>query len=109
MMSAAALLLPGCLVIGGSRNITESPTKQPATIGQQLVDLGAARDMGVITQAEFEIEKAKLLAGPGCENTSCPIAVEGIKISETGDAPATTSDANPEAAIPPASTNPSEN
>ena len=58
---AAVTLLSGCLglSIGGG-----STTKQPqtATVGQQLVDLQKAKDAGAITQAEFDTQKAKLLA-----------------------------------------------
>ncbi len=55
------LLLPGCLLLhigGGYEKQVEK-----ATIGQQLVDLKAARDAGAITDAEYESQKAKLLGG----------------------------------------------
>ncbi len=64
VIGLATIVLPGCLLIGGSRTVKESPPAQSATLGQQLVDLGAARDMGVLTQSEFEAEKAKLLSPP---------------------------------------------
>ena len=36
---------------------------EKATVGQQLVDLKAARDAGAITEAEYQTQKAKLLSG----------------------------------------------
>jgi len=35
---------------------------QTATVGQQLLDLQKAKDAGVITDAEYQAQKAKLLA-----------------------------------------------
>jgi len=42
---------------GGTKNETHS-----ATVGQQLLDLQKAKDSGAITEAEFQTQKAKLLA-----------------------------------------------
>jgi hypothetical protein len=38
-----------------------SQSKQPSTIGQQLIDLKSARDSGAITEAEYQTQKAKVL------------------------------------------------
>ena len=53
------VLLGGCIAIGGRQ-----PAQAHATLGQQLIDLQKARDAGVITQREFEIERARLLNLP---------------------------------------------
>jgi hypothetical protein len=66
-------LLTGCLHLqfgGGTTNQppaskpSQPPTiNQSPTVGQQLVDLKAAKDAGAITEAEYEAKKAKLLSG----------------------------------------------
>lgn len=60
LIGAIALpLLTGCLNLqlgGGSTTRT-----QAATVGQQLIDLQKARDAGVITDAEYQAQKAKIL------------------------------------------------
>jgi Short C-terminal domain len=43
---------------GGDKKETPRPT-----LGQQLTDLKTARDAGAITDAEYEMQKAKLLHG----------------------------------------------
>lgn len=57
---AAATLVSGCLglSVGGGTTTRQ----QTATVGQQLVDLQKAKDAGAITEAEFNAQKAKLLA-----------------------------------------------
>ena len=58
---AASLALTGCLGLnlgGGTKN----ETRIAPTLGQQLVDLQKAKESGVITAAEFQTQKAKLLA-----------------------------------------------
>jgi hypothetical protein len=52
-------LMTGCLglQIGGG----EKHEVQNATIGQQLMDLKAAKDTGAISDTEYEIQKAKVL------------------------------------------------
>ena len=51
------MLLGGCVALGtGSKTITQKPT-----LGQQLVDLQKAKDVGAINDAEFQAQKAKLL------------------------------------------------
>jgi hypothetical protein len=72
----AMTLLPGCLVLNfeGSKksatsNTTTNSDQHPVvdqattapTLGQQLVDLQKAKDSGVITDAEYQAQKAKLL------------------------------------------------
>jgi hypothetical protein len=57
---AAMTLLTGCLYLqlGGG-----ATTKlQSATVGQQLIDLQKAKDAGVITDAEYQAQKAKILS-----------------------------------------------
>ncbi len=53
----AITFLTGCLNIGGG---TKSESQQP-TIGQQLVDLQKAKESGAITDAEYQVQKSKLL------------------------------------------------
>ena len=53
-------LLTGCLGLQlGPDSITKNQTP---TVGQQLVDLQKAKDAGAISDAEYQAEKAKLLA-----------------------------------------------
>jgi hypothetical protein len=73
---SAMMLLPGCLILnfeGGkksaSTNSTTNSDQHPIvsqattapTLGQQLLDLQKAKDTGVITDAEYQAQKAKLL------------------------------------------------
>ncbi len=51
----AALILPGCSVV------ETRTTNTPPTAGQELIDLKAALDKGVITQAEYDQKKAQIL------------------------------------------------
>lgn len=57
---SAMLLLTGCigLSIGGGSKPASVPKP---TLGQQLTDLQKAKDSGAITDAEFQVQKAKLL------------------------------------------------
>jgi hypothetical protein len=59
----ATALLAGCVgglsLGGGTKTTTNAPT-----VGQQLVDLQKAKDAGAITDAEYQAQKAKLLARP---------------------------------------------
>ena len=52
---AALLSTSGCLILG-NRSFEDK-----GTIGQQLIDLQKAKDSGVITETEFQEQKAKLL------------------------------------------------
>jgi hypothetical protein len=56
---SAMVLLSGCLAlqIGGG----DKKEERKVSMGQQLIDLKAARDRGAITDAEYETQKAKLL------------------------------------------------
>ena len=57
---SATVLLTGCL---GLQLGPDSVTKcQTPTVGQQLIDLQKARKSGAITDTEYEVQKAKLLA-----------------------------------------------
>lgn len=56
---SAATLCSGCVglqVGGGTTTHTQAPT-----LGQQLIDLQKAKDAGIITDAEYQSQKAKLL------------------------------------------------
>ena len=57
---AATLLLTGCLAlqVGGG----DKKDARKATVGQQLIDLKAARDAGAISEAEYQTQKAKVLS-----------------------------------------------
>jgi len=53
------MLFTGCVglqVGGGTTSRVQSPT-----LGQQLIDLQKARDAGIISDAEYQSQKAKLL------------------------------------------------
>jgi hypothetical protein len=50
------VLFSGCVAVMGN---TEQARK--TTIGQELIDLKRALDAGVITEAEYEAQKARLL------------------------------------------------
>jgi hypothetical protein len=52
----SSLALPSCIGIGGTVN-----TQRPTT-GQELIDLKAALDKGVINQAEYDQKKSQILA-----------------------------------------------
>jgi hypothetical protein len=57
---SALMLFTGCIGVqlgGGTTNRT-----QAATVGQQLIDLQKAKDAGIITDAEYQAQKARLLA-----------------------------------------------
>jgi len=57
---SAMTILSGCLSLqlgGGTTSKAQSPT-----LGQQLTDLQKAKDSGAITDAEYQTQKAKLLA-----------------------------------------------
>ena len=56
---SAMTLLTGCLSLqlgGGSTSRSVAPS-----VGQQLMDLKAARDSGAINESQYEEQKAKLL------------------------------------------------
>lgn len=62
VLLAAVLLLPALLLGNGCIAIGNRDAQRPnATLGQQLIDLQKARDAGVITDAEYHAQKAKLL------------------------------------------------
>ena len=57
---SAITLFSGCIGLslgGGTTTKAQSPT-----LGQQLTDLQAAKNSGAITDAEYQTQKAKLLA-----------------------------------------------
>ena len=53
----AAVFLSGCIAAIGNRGTNPSD----ATLGQQLIDLQKAKDAGAMTDAEYQVQKAKLL------------------------------------------------
>jgi len=56
---ASLTLLTGCLDLhlgGGTTTRTQCPTA-----GQQLIDLQKAKDAGIISDAEYQSQKSKLL------------------------------------------------
>lgn len=58
ILSLASLLcLSGCIAAIGN----DSPPPSSATLGQQLIDLQKARDAGVITDAEYQAQRARFL------------------------------------------------
>jgi hypothetical protein len=58
LFTASLLLgLSGCVAAIGNR----PPPASSATLGQQLIDLKKARDEGVITDAEYAVQRAKFL------------------------------------------------
>lgn len=56
---ASATLLSGCLNLQLGGGTTNKP--QATTVGQQLIDLQKAKDTGVISEAEYNTQKAKIL------------------------------------------------
>jgi hypothetical protein len=56
---AALWLFTGCLALDFSGG-TSSKGVCPTT-GQQLIDLQKAKDAGIITEAEYQAQKAKVL------------------------------------------------
>lgn len=56
------LLLPTLLLLNGCIAIGNRDAQRPnATLGQQLIDLQKARDAGAISDADYQIQKEKLL------------------------------------------------
>ena len=61
LLAGSALMFTGCIGLqlgGGEKHEVNTPT-----IGQQLVDLQKAKDSGALTDAEFQVQKAKVLGG----------------------------------------------
>jgi hypothetical protein len=58
---SAMTLLTGCLNLQLGGGTTKREGQSP-TIGQQLVDLQKAKDTGAITDAEYQVQKTKLLS-----------------------------------------------
>jgi hypothetical protein len=57
---SALTLLSGCLNLHLGGGTTNRP--QTATVGQQLADLQKAKDSGAMTEAEYQAQRAKVLA-----------------------------------------------
>ena len=53
----AVVFLSGCVAAIGNRGTNPSD----ATLGQQLIDLQKAKEAGAMTEAEYQVQKAKLL------------------------------------------------
>jgi hypothetical protein len=61
-IAAAVLLLGGCVFApGDSGHYGRDMHEAQPTLGQELLDLDKARNAGVISQAEFESAKNRLL------------------------------------------------
>jgi hypothetical protein len=59
---SSLLLLPTLLLLNGCIAIGNRDAQRPnATLGQQLIDLQKARDAGAISDADYQIQKEKLL------------------------------------------------
>jgi hypothetical protein len=56
-MLATTMLLGGCVASIGNRD----SQRGHATLGQQLIDLQKAKDIGALTESEYQAQKAKLL------------------------------------------------
>lgn len=54
-----SFMLAGCLSLGGG----DETIQQTTTTGQELIDLKAAFDKGIITERQYEQQKEKLLRG----------------------------------------------
>jgi hypothetical protein len=57
MLLLCVLAAPSCIAVGGT-----TTDKRPTT-GQELMDLKTALEHGAITQAEYDQQKARILAG----------------------------------------------
>jgi len=55
---SSVMLLSGCLAIGNHVPIEGGGG---GTVGQQLIDLQKAKDAGIITPAEYQTQKDKVL------------------------------------------------
>lgn len=55
--ASSLLFLSGCGVSIGNRE----PARSNATLGQQLIDLQKARDTGVLSESEYQMQRAKFL------------------------------------------------
>lgn len=65
LIASSSLLLGGCVFAPSGSDFPRderSAAVQPTT-GQELIDLDRAREAGVISQAEFERAKARILDG----------------------------------------------
>lgn len=64
----ATVLLAGCISPGStSYGGPTTVEHQYPTVGEQLIDLQKAKDMGVISDAEYQAGKAKILNGNDAE------------------------------------------
>jgi len=57
-LALAAVMLSGCVAAIGNR---DAQSRGNTTLGQQLIDLKKAQDVGAITPAEYETQRARLL------------------------------------------------
>jgi len=62
---ALVMLVVGPMAGCGGKKSSASPSTQvnTTTVGQELQDLDAAYKKGIITEKQYEAEKAKLLGG----------------------------------------------
>jgi hypothetical protein len=57
LMLTSSLLLSGCVAAIGNRD----GSKSGATLGQQLIDLQKAKEAGAISEAEYDVQRSKML------------------------------------------------
>lgn len=55
---ASTLLLSGCVAAIGNRG---ERAQRNATLGQELIDLQKAKEAGVLSEAEYQVQRARLL------------------------------------------------
>ena len=60
-LAGLATALSGCVIAVGNEGV--KPWRP--TLGQELTDLKKARDNGVITEAEYEVQRQKLMEERG--------------------------------------------
>jgi hypothetical protein len=61
-LGLSVLVFTGCVAAIGNRD-NQPAARSNATLGQQLIDLQKAREVGAITPEQYEEQKAKLLGG----------------------------------------------
>jgi outer membrane biogenesis lipoprotein LolB len=61
LIASAIAFLTGCSWSVGSSSTTPKTAHVLPTTGQQLIDLQKARELGAITDPEYQAQKAKLL------------------------------------------------
>ncbi len=65
-LAAITLVLSGCVVAMGNRDLGKSPPRQ-TTVGQELLDLKKAKDAGALTEEEYQAQRARILDEKHCK------------------------------------------